>query len=212
MANVTVKVLEPAISIDFLTLEEAKLLLNITDTSQDQLLAMQISIYSATVAEMANRTFAREKVQETWRELYNGRLFLTHWPVKEIDIESVWSAGSAHLPFELEEGSGKLENVGPYDAESTSWPQAVTVVYTGGFILPDEAPLPLKQATALLIRDQKQQAQIEAVAGIRQISHKESRVTFFDPNQANRATGTTGRSASYQAAENLVKQYTRFWM
>ena len=37
MADVTVKVLEPATNFDFLTLEEAKLWLKITDTSQDEL-------------------------------------------------------------------------------------------------------------------------------------------------------------------------------
>ena len=73
MADVTVNVIEPATNFDFLTLEEAKILLGIapSDTSQDAQLAMLISIYSTSVAEMCNRTFAREKVVETWRELYN---------------------------------------------------------------------------------------------------------------------------------------------
>ena len=98
MADVTVNVIEPATNFDFLTLDEAKILLGITpsDTSQDAQLAMLISINSANVAEMCNRTFAREKVRETWRELFDGRVFLTRSPVKLEDIERVSGAGAGY--------------------------------------------------------------------------------------------------------------------
>jgi hypothetical protein len=217
MVDVTVKVLTAATNFDFLTLDEAKLLLNISpsDTSKDEWLAMQITIYSLTVAELCNRTFARERVSETWRELYNGRLFLTHWPVKEVDVESVVSAGYDYIVdgYELEEASGKLSNVVLYAPESTAWSQSVIVTYTGGFILPDEAPMPLKQAVALLILDQTIRMKQAEVAGIRQISHKESRVTFFDPNALLVKQASAGaKSQGMQAIEPLLRQYTRFWV
>ena len=90
MADVTVNVIEPATNFDLLTVDELKILLGVapSDTSQDAQLAMMISIYSAYVAEMCNRTFAREKVIETWRDLYNGRVFLTHYPVKSKTISN----------------------------------------------------------------------------------------------------------------------------
>lgn len=215
MVDVTVKVLQPATSIDLLTLAEAKLLLGMSssDTSKDELLTMQISIYSATVAEMCNRVFAKEKVEETWRELCNGRCFLTHWPAKETDIESVVSAGIGYAvgDYELEEQSGKLSNVVRYAPESSPWPQSVIVTYTGGFDLPDEAPLPLKQATVLLIREEAIRMRQAETAGIRQIMHKGSRVMFFDPNAV--LVKTAGqKSQGLQAIENLLKQYTRFWV
>src|SRR4051812_21087579 len=96
MADVTVKVIEPATTFDLLTLDEAKLLLGLStsDTSLDALLVMQISTYSAFVSEYCNRTFAREKVTEIWRELDDGRVYLTHWPVKEEDVESVESGST----------------------------------------------------------------------------------------------------------------------
>jgi hypothetical protein len=215
MVDVTIKVIEEATTQDLLTLDEAKLLLGIStsDTSKDELLAMQISIYSATVAEMCNRIFAREKVTETWRELYDGRCFLTHYPVKESDIESVISAGNDYVVdgYELEERSGKLSNVVRYAAESNAWAQSVIVTYTGGFNLPDEAPLPLKQAVALSIREEMIRTRQAETAGIRQVTHKESRVVFFDPNAV--LVKTVGaKSPGLQAIESLLKQYMRFWV
>ena len=215
MADVTVNVIEPATNFDFLTLEEVKILLGIapSDASQDAQLAMLISIYSAHVAEMCNRTFAREKVMETWRELYDGRVFLTHYPVKLDDIELVTASGSGYQSdqYELERASGKLSNVLLHSAESTEWPQSVDIVYTGGFDLPTEAPLPLKQATAILIREERMRNQQAQVAGIRQVTHKSSRIVFFDPNAV--LVKTVGaKSPGMQAAEALLKQYMRFWV
>lgn len=215
MADVTVKVLTAATSFDLITLDEAKLLLGIvsSDTSQDELLQMQITINSATIAEICNRVFAKETVKETWREIANGRLFLTHWPVKETDVTSVISAGYGWVTnqYELEEASGKLSNVVMYAAEANNWAQSVIVTYTGGFVLPDEAPWPLKQATVALIRDDRILAHQAAVAGVRQLSHKDSRVMFFDVNAAIAKQSTAGKSAGRQMAENLCRQYTRIW-
>jgi hypothetical protein len=213
MVDVTVKVLEPATQFDLLTLDEAKLLLGPNNTATDELLQMQISIYSATVAELCNRVFAKERVEETWRELFNGRVFLTHWPVKETDVESVISAGGGYLTpdFELEEQSGKLSNVVRYAAESTAWAQSVVVTYTGGFVLPEEAPPPLKQATVLLIREEQIRMRQAETAGIRQVTHKDSRVVFFDPNAILIKTAGA-KSQAMQTIESLLKQYTRFWV
>jgi hypothetical protein len=214
MADRTIEIITPATNFDLLTLVEAKLLLGIssTDTSQDELLTMWISMFSATVSEMCNRTFAKEKVTETWRETYNGRLFLSHWPVKEVDVESV-SNGSWGLltdEYEVEEQSGKLSLIAnPGGAASTAWTSPAVVTYTGGYTLPDEAPLPLKQATALLIRDEKIKMQTAQVAGIRQIMHKHARVVFFDPNAVLIKTAGM-KSPAMQSAQALLRQYMRF--
>lgn len=215
MADVTVNVIEPATNFDLLTVDELKILLGVapSDTSQDAQLAMMISIYSAYVAEMCNRTFAREKVIETWRDLYNGRVFLTHYPVKEDDIELISASGGGYQndQYELEQASGKFSHVLLYSAASTPWPQSVDIIYTGGFNLPDEAPLPLKQATAILIREERMRNQQAQVAGIRQVTHKSSRIVFFDPNAV--LVKTVGaKSPGMQAAESLLKQYMRFWV
>ena len=212
MADVTVKVLEPATSFDFMTLEEAKSWLKITDTSQDDQLQMMISVNSAIIAEMCNRTFAREKVRETWREVGNGRVFLTHWPVKEEDIETVNGAGTEYPlgGYELEEASGKLSNVSGYVEASAPWPQAVQVIYTGGFNLPDEAPLPLKHATWMLMLEDRMRSLTAQFGGIRQLSHKEARVAFFNPNEVMMKSLGAG-SATMQTINSLLSHYMRLW-
>jgi hypothetical protein len=210
MADRNIVVLTPATMIDVLTLEECKLLLGLdpNDTSQDLQLAMMISVNSALLAEACNRTFAQEKVRESWREVANGRLFLSHYPVKDIsDIESV-NAGDEPLAvggYELEPASGKLSVY-----SDGGWSTPAVIVYTGGYLLPEEAPLPLKQACAILVRDDRTKNQQALVAGIRSISHEGASVSYYDPNMAlRRSQPRTTSSQAWGAASELVKQYIR---
>jgi len=199
---------------DLLTLQECKLLLGLstTDTTHDQQLTLQISIYSQQVARMCNRIFAKETGVESWRETFDGRLFLTHFPVKAADIVSVKDAGSVidSSAYELEERSGKLSYRNFSSSVASPWATPVYITYTGGFNLPTEAPLPLKQACATLIMEARLRMVQAQVAGIRQVSHREARVTFFDPNAVLLRLG--GKSPSMQAVESLLRQYTRFWV
>ena len=214
MVDVTYTALVPATETDLITLAEAKVMLGMdpTDTSKDAQITMLISVYSEWVSEMCGRTFAKETGVETWRELYDGRLFLTHWPVAAADVTSVMSAGVDYTGlYELEERSGKLSNVVQYAPESSPWEQSVDVTYTGGFTLPDEAPMPLKRAAALMIQDDLIRTKQAQTAGIRQISHKEKRVTFFDPNAVLLKT-LGAKTPGQQAAEALLVQYIRFWV
>jgi hypothetical protein len=212
MADRTIQVLVPATNFDLLTLEEAKTLLNMsqTDTSQDELLSMWITSFSLIIADMCNRTFAKEKVTETWRETYDGRMFLSHWPVVPTDVEEV-SDGGVFLDvnsYELEGKSGKVSNLLLGDAQSSKWMTPSVITYTGGYTLPDEAPPPLKHATVLLIRDEKIRLQQAQTAGIRQIMHKHSRVMFFDPNAILIKTAGL-KYPGAQAAEALLRPYIR---
>lgn len=214
MADRTIKLLTPATEFDLLTLEEAKLLLgmSLTDPSHDQTLTLWISMYSATVSEFCNRTFAKETLTETWRETVNGRLFLSHWPVQDADVVSVSNGNMTLFPeeYELEGTSGKLSLIAnPGGDQSTPWIAPAVVTYTGGYALPDEAPYPVKQATALLIQDARIRLQQAQVAGIRQIMHKHARVVFFDPNAILIKTAGM-KSPAMQAAESLLRQYMRF--
>jgi hypothetical protein len=223
MADRTIKILTPAASTDLLTLDEAKLWLgmNVADTSQDATLQLMITTFSEQIAELANRhptvTLGQEEVLETWRETMNGRLFLSHWPVKESDVVSITVGDAEVTPFadlavgdyELEEASGKLSNILIGGAQAVPWNHPVTVHYTGGYLLPDEAPKPLKHAVVMLIREEKIRMMQAQTAGVRQISHKEARVSFFDPNALLvRAVGM--KSPTMQAVESILTHYMRF--
>jgi hypothetical protein len=218
MADRDIDVITKADPTDLLTLDEAKLWLGIplTDLSQDEMLTSMISIFSEELAEKLNRhptvTIGQEEVIETWRETMNGRLFLSHWPVKKEDVISVTAGDTATLlagEYKLEEASGKLSNIRNGGPEAVPWSHPVTVHYKGGYALPDECPKPLKHAVVMLIREEKIRMMQAHTAGIRQISHKEARVSFFDPNALLlRAVGM--KSPTMQAVENILSHYMRF--
>lgn len=222
MADIIIKVLEPADDFALLTLEEAKVLLSIdaADTTGDAQLQMLIDQNSAVIAKMCNRTLAKEKVRETWRCLgepcdcidgaSSRRLFLSHWPIKEVDIESVESPRGMALTaydYELEEQSGKITLY-------TATAEPIVVTYTGGYVLPEEAPDDLKQAAGLLIRQYRTEAAQAATSGsgVRMLAHKESRVMYFSPKDMAGGTTTTtsgGSSPVNASVNNLLSRYRR---
>src|SRR5215831_18592722 len=109
MADRTIKILTPATEVGFLSLAEARLLFGASTTVSDASLQFMIDINSASIMRLCNRIMAYEEVKETWRDIGDRRVFLSHWPVKEADVESVYAGGSLVDPadYELEEDSGK---------------------------------------------------------------------------------------------------------
>ena len=147
MADIWVKVLEPADSYALLTLDELKAILGLsaTDTSEDEQLNMWIDQYSDVVATMCNRVFAKEKVAETWRgdtmPFDCPRLFLTHYPVADADIESVESPrGSAHRSVALRDRKRIRQAAHRRRMVRAGHRRPIR----GGYELPDEAPAALK--------------------------------------------------------------------
>jgi hypothetical protein len=212
MADVRVKVLEPAEHASFLSVREAKLLLGLPanggDPIADETLELQIAIASAQIMRLCNRMMAKQKVVETWRDFAATKLFLCHFPVEEDEIEEVTIGGRGTLApddYELEEESGTLWGFGGFA-------EPVTITYWGGYKLPDEAPLDLKQATLLMLSQARSQATRESIEGIRMIAHKDSRVLFFDPNQQAKTAGAGAAARSgIPAVDALLDHYTRLW-
>lgn len=209
MADVTVNVLTPATAFTLMTLAELKTALGIAtnDPTTDAQWQWMLDVNSATISELCNRVFAKEEVEETWRDVQNGqRIFLTHYPVVPTDIESVTTGGISRiaLDYELEQASGKLQIF-------TNFIEPVVVTYTGGFVLPGEAPLPLKQALTLMAANWKAQLAMIQVTGVRMIAHKEARVMFHTPT--NLAPGAGGHHPGIPpAVDSILMQYTRLWV
>jgi hypothetical protein len=216
MVDITIKVIDEAESIDLITLDEAKTMMGITTTDGDAQLQMMIDQASATIARLCNRVFAQETCEEKFRGIGNRRVFLSHWPVKEADLTTVEAPIGTVLTtdqYELEEGSGKVSfltdaTTGPGD--DPAWPDAVKITYAGGYLLPDDAPLPLKHACILLVREAKLQMQMMQTAGIRMIAHKESRVMFYDPNAALKAGGIALGTGQQNTLDALLGRYIRY--
>ena len=184
MADISIKVITPANSYDLATLDEVKTMIGIplTDTSEDEILQLWITNYSDIIATMCNRVFAYETVLETWRgdtkpfDTDNGRVFLTHYPVADADIQSVTGPDGTDLStgYELENASGKMQFF------NISWSEPIRITYSGGYQLPDEAPPALKQALALVVQMARIWQSRSLSTGVRSISHRESRVQFYD--------------------------------
>jgi hypothetical protein len=211
MADRVVKVLTPADSYDLLSLDELKVAMEIpaSDTSQDVLLQQYITRFSDVVATTCNRVFAYEEVAEIWRctnvDFINGmkRLFVTHYPIDptaQIVLESPTGTPLDPSTYVVEEKSGKVELL-------QTWAEPITITYSGGYDLPEEAPPALKQATELMIREGQALAQRMLNSGIRSISHRESRVMFFDP--LTLLTKTEGFGFATTAANALLMHYVR---
>jgi hypothetical protein len=217
MADYTVEVITPATMTDLLTLDEAKLWLGIasTDTSQDAIVQTMITTFSEEIAERLNRhptvTIGYEEVNETWRETMNGRLYLSHWPVKTVDIVSVSDNGTVLTPdqYEIAEDSGKLSNIATGGSMANGWMHPVVVHYSGGYSLPDACPLPLKHAVILLIREERIRMIQALTAGMRQIRHKEAAVSFFDPNLLL-LRSLSMKSPTLAAIDSILTHYMRF--
>jgi hypothetical protein len=225
MSEPLVNVITPATSVGLISLEDAKLLLDIPagDTSGDAKLQMLIDQNSMGLAGDANRWkgWGKQKVIERWDCVGpvccpNGtcKIWLMVAPVKLADIESVESPEGTLIDpsgYRLEENTGKLILIGGCASE-------ILITYTGGYDLPDEAPLELQQALRLRVRqEQTQEAQAATGgSGIRMLAHKDSRIMYFSPkDMAGGSTGASGGlsvSAADKAIENLISKYTRYWI
>jgi hypothetical protein len=213
MADTFIDILTPGTSFDFMTLEEAKTWANtpLTDTSGDAQLQMFIDVNSAVIMRRCNRIFAYEEVYEEWRELNGGtRIFPSHYPIVAADIESVESPIGTLLDpsaYELEPVSGKVELISSGGLGSP-WIEPVSIKYWGGYNLPAEAPLPLKQVLVMLNLQSKMLASIGPVAGFRTLSHKEARVQFQDPAKLMSAVFGAG-GGMQPAIDELLSHYIR---
>jgi len=217
MADIIVDVVTPATSYALVTLEELKAMLNIpaTDTSEDAMLQLWIDQYSDVIATMCNRVFGKETVTEIWtgdlEPFDSPRLFLTRYPVKAADIISVESPeGLAMDPagYNLDSKCGKLKVRAGY-----AWSEPIVVSYTGGYDLPTEAPPALKAALGLAVSTARIRQHQAVVSGVRSISHRESRVMFFDVNATAAKLGTTNPVGSLPAALGpLLYHYTRIYV
>jgi hypothetical protein len=212
MADRVVNVLVPSETYDLLSLDELKLSMQIDpdDTSQDATLAQYITRYSDVVATTCNRVFAYETVAEIWRctniDYINGmkRLFVSHYPIDPeatMTLESPTGTPLDPSIYVIEAKSGKVELL-------QTWAEPITFTYSGGYDLPDDCPPALKQATELMIREGQALAQRFLNSGIRSLSHKDSRVQFFDPLAL--LTKAQGLGFATTAANALLMHYVRF--
>jgi hypothetical protein len=212
------RIITPAGDFALISQYYARMALNLqssTDPNLDEQIEMFVRWASDDIAELCNRVFAKETVEDTYLGISStGRIYLSHYPIAS--IASVTEAGSNLVQgtdYIAETATGLLRR----QPTGTCFTEPVVVTYTGGYVLPYEAPESLQQASVLLIRE-AYYASLRGDATIRMVSHKESRVIYFDPAQQARAlmggaggAGTTGGTAAMRSVDALLKKFTRFW-
>lgn len=205
-------VVTPANNLSLVSLYEAKIALgfaNSTDTALDEQLEMFIEWSSAEIAALCNRTFARETVIESFSSLgSHNRIYLSRYPIKEITaIDENGDALVVTDDYTVDLANGLVTRV------DSAWSTPATFSYTGGYELPNAAPKALRQAALLMTREAYYAAS-RGDATIRQISHKDSRVTYFDPNaKAGGGAGASGgESPARRAVGTLLQHFTRFYV
>jgi hypothetical protein len=208
----TIVVTVPATSIDLIKLDELKRALNLTSTTQDEMLSDLITRVSAEIAAYCNnRVFGFETVVETFTEIPadTRRLFLARYPIAvDTGITSI-NNGDAALTYPdgilLDSLWGKLTL-----PNGSGFVEQTVVSYSGGYNLPDEAPPALKQAAVMLMRE-AYYSTIRGDATVRMIAHKESRIIYFDPNVLAKASGGGSHgSPAQRAAADLLTHFTRY--
>lgn len=208
----TANIIKEADDRSLISLYYAQLALNATSSpTTDEQLEMMIRWSSDEIATMCNRVFARETLAETFSDFQTDsipRIWLSHYPV--VEIESVVEDGVELVPevdYEVSLREGRLFRLNT----DRSWSEPVTVTYTGGYALPFEAPEALQQAAVLMTRE-AYYASLRGDQSIRMVSHKESRVIYFDPNAKTASIGGGGTSPARRASEALLKKFTRFFV
>jgi hypothetical protein len=204
----TLLILEPSKDDALLTVYEARLAMNLFTTSEqlDDQIEMLIDWASDEIALSCLRTFGREKVQETFREINTGnnrKIWLSKYP--NIVIDSITENGlplTEDVDFEIDDDAGRLVRL-----NNITWSEPVVVTYTGGYDLPKEAPPSLKQASIILTRE-SYYAAARGDASIKLIVHKEARVGYFDP-KASAGGSSSGGSPARRTIENLTLNFTR---
>lgn len=191
---------------DLIGLDDLKLALGITDTSQDATLSAMITFQSRIIAEYCDRRFGRAEALETFTfdpgETMRVRqaLTLSLYPVEEI-VELESSSGVTD-EYHFDPASGRIWMA---NFAATPWPGSISVSYSGGYSLPEESPARLQKAVIEAVREGLTMGARDP--SIREVQHGDTRISYF--------TSTTSTASSgYLSAPvaDLVRPYRRLYV
>jgi hypothetical protein len=207
---------------DLISLQDLKFALGITDTSQDIELQAAITMQSRLIAEYCDRRFGRAEAIETFTFdrgeviLQRQALVLSLYPVSQ--VLEVSSAGATDADYEFDPDSGRLWPGGtwpwwpgtPVEAPwPVPWQGQISVTYSGGYDLPEEAPARLQRAVIECV------SAVRSAYGsgvrdptIREVQHGDTRISYVSPSFA---AGTTSQHLT-PSVTDLIKPYRRLYI
>jgi hypothetical protein len=184
---------------DLISLDDLKLALGISGTDQDEQLQAMITFQSRIIAEYCDRRFGRAEALETFTfdrgEILPSRqaLILSLYPVAE--VSEVSSLGATAADYEFDPATGRLWSDG-------WWTGSVSVVYSGGYDLPEEAPARLQKALIETVYEQRTVGARDS--SIREVQHGDTRISYF-------TSATSSASSGFLSAPvvDLIRPYRR---
>lgn len=171
---------------DLISLDDLKLALGITGTTEDAALQAAITMQSRLIADYCNRRFGLADAVETFtfdryeNMLARQALTLALYPV--VEVTEVLSAGLTGTDYSFDPASGRL-----WMTNGFCWVDTVAVTYSGGFDLPEGAPARLQQAVIQAVNDNRITGSRDA--GIREVQHGDTRIAYFTPSMAAASSG-----------------------
>jgi Phage gp6-like head-tail connector protein len=171
---------------DLISLDDLKLALGITGTTEDAALQAQITMQSRLIADYCNRRFGLAEALETFTYdryeniLARQAVTLSLYPV--VEVTEVLSAGLTGTDHSFDPASGRL-----WVTSGLCWVDTVAVSYSGGYDLPEEAPARLQQAVIQAVNDTRTTGSRDA--GIREVQHGDTRIAYFTPSMAAASSG-----------------------
>jgi hypothetical protein len=207
---------------DLISLDDLKFALGITDNSEDAALQSAITMQSRIIAEYCDRRFGRAEVIETFTfdpgeiVLRRQALALSLYPISE--IFEVSTAGATDADYEFDPQSGRLWPGGtwwlgaPIEAPwRVSFQGKISVTYSGGYDLPEDAPARLQRAVIECV----QSVRSTSAAGyrdptIREVQHGDTRISYVSPSFASGAI-SAGQHLSPSVAD-LIKPFRRLYI
>lgn len=185
---------------DLISLADLKLALGITVSDEDAALQAAITFQSRIIADYCERRFGLADALETFTFDFNEvvlprqALTLSLYPVN--DIVEVSTAGATEADYEFDPASGRLWTNGVW-AETV-----ITVLYSGGYDLPEGAPARLQAAVIAAVNEGRTTGSRDA--GIREVQHGDTRVSYFTPSLSTASSGFLSAPVT-----DLIKPYRR---
>lgn len=195
---------------DLITLADLKVELGITTDDEDAALQTRLTRASKSVAELCDRRFAFAHAIETftfgWDEVLSWRQPLTLRLYPNVVIESVTVGGTEleETAFDFNPDTGELWLVGT--TWLGTWPGAIVVTYSGGYDLPDDAPVRLQDAVIALVRDGRLASTTSdsSAGALRQVTHGDLSVGYYAPSTS---TGVAGVLPA--GIDDIIRFYKR---
>jgi len=169
---------------DLISLDDLKLALGITGTTEDAELQAAITFQSRIIAEYCDRRFGRADAMETFTfdrgEAPPMRVALTLSLYPVVAISGVSVLGATGEDYDLDPATGRLWVDG-------AWTDTVAVTYSGGYDLPEEAPARLQKAVIEAVQEGRTSGARDP--SIREVQHGDTRISYFTSSLSSASPG-----------------------